>query len=116
MATLGRVAPELPARDLQRALDFYEQKLGFQVSMRMPEYANVERDGIAIHLFYEEAADHSPAGVHIFTTDIEELCAEFQRRGVHLTQEIARKPWGNRDFRVKDESGNELKFTEPLSE
>lgn len=114
MATLSRVSPELPARDLSGALDFYEQKLGFQVAMRMPEYAIVERDGVAIHLFCGEAPNHSPAGVHIFTTDIEELCAEFQRRGVRLSQEIARKPWGNRDFRVKDESGNELKFTEPL--
>jgi uncharacterized glyoxalase superfamily protein PhnB len=116
MATLSRVAPELPARDLSRALDFYEQMLGFLVSMRMPQYAIVERDGVAIHLFHEEAANHSPAGVHIFTKDIEELCAEFQRRGVCLSQEIARKPWGNRDFRVRDESGNELKFTEPLPE
>jgi uncharacterized glyoxalase superfamily protein PhnB len=114
MATLSRVAPELPARDLSRALDFYEQKLGFQVSMRMTEYAIVERDGVAIHLFYEEPATHSPGGVHIFTTDIGELCMEFQKRGVRLSQEITRKPWGNRDFRVKDESGNELKFTEPL--
>jgi len=27
-----------------------------------------------------------------------------------------RKPWGNRDFRVKDDSGNELKFTEPMDQ
>jgi hypothetical protein len=26
-----------------------------------------------------------------------------------------RKPWGSRDFRVNDHSGNEIKFTEPLS-
>jgi hypothetical protein len=27
---------------------------------------------------------------------------------------IVRKPSGNRDFRVNDDSGNVIKFTEPL--
>jgi len=36
-------------------------------------------------------------------------------RGTCLSQDIVRKPWGNRDFRVQDAFGNEIKFTEPLS-
>jgi hypothetical protein len=56
---------------------------------------------------------HPP--VCIFTEDLDELHAELQQRGAHLSQGIIRKPWGNRDFRVSDQSGNEIKFTEPLS-
>jgi len=33
-----------------------------------------------------------------------------------LLRSLGRKPWGNRDFRVRDDFGNELKFTEPRSE
>jgi hypothetical protein len=29
---------------------------------------------------------------------------------------IMRRPWGNREFRVNDDWGNQLKFTEPLVE
>lgn len=116
MAKISRVAPELPVRDLPRALAFYEQKLGFETSMRLPDYAVIERDGVALHLFSEDKGNHLPAAVHIFTPDIEELCNEFRQRGANLSQEIVRKPWGNRDFRIKDDSGNELKFTEPLAE
>jgi uncharacterized glyoxalase superfamily protein PhnB len=115
VAKLSRIAPELPAGDLAAAIDYYERRLGFQVAMRMPggDYAIVERDGVAIHLFQDRAGEHSPAGIHIFTPDLEELYAELAASGAQITQTIEQKPWGNRDFRVKDHSGNELKFTEP---
>ena len=112
---LGRIAPELPAADLDTAVIYYEQKLGFQVAMRMAQYAIVERDGIALHLF-ADAGEHSTVGVHIFTPDLEELFAELRASGAEIAQAIEQKPWGNRDFRVRDNFGNTLKFTEPLAE
>lgn len=115
MARLSRIAPELPAASLKAALIFYEHKLGFRVAAQTPagEYAIIERDGIAIHLFQDVTRAHSPAGVQIFTNELEGLRDEFLERGARLSQEIMRKPWGNRDFRVRDEFGNELKFAEP---
>ena len=118
MARLIRIAPELPAASLKSALAFYEHKLGFRVATEMPgdEYAIVERDGITIHLFGDAARKHTPVGIHIFTNELEGLRDEFKDRGARLSQDIVRKPWGNRDFRVRDEYGNELKFTEPSTE
>jgi len=116
MVALQRIAPELPAANLQSAITYYEQKLGFRVATMMAdgEYAIVERDDVAIHVFKDGSGKRSPVGVHIFTASLEALHAEFQRSGALLSQGIARKPWGNRDFRLHDEFGNELKFTEPL--
>lgn len=116
MAKLTRVAPELPSADMQGALAYYEQKLGFRVAMRLPDYAIVARDDVALHLFLGSSGQHSPVGIHLFCTELDVLYAELQRSGALLTQGILRKPWGNRDFRVKDEFGNELKFTEPLED
>jgi hypothetical protein len=84
--------------------------------MEMPagDYAIVERDDIAIHLFEDETHSRSPVGMHIFTDQLDELHAELRRRGARVSQDIVRKPWGNRDFRVSDSSGNEIKFTEPV--
>lgn len=117
-ARLTRIAPELPAANLLDAIEYYEQKLGFEVAMRMPggDYAIVERDGIAIHLFEDAGRAHSAMGLHIFTSDLDALYEEFKARGAHIEQEIARKTWGNREFRIEDQSGNELKFTEPIQE
>ena len=118
MATLARIAPELPSADLNKAVAYYKQKLGFEVALELPgnEYAIVERDGVAIHLFTVSGSKPSPVGVHIFTSDLDQLYAEFKRSGTIITQGIEQRPWGNRDFRVRDEFGNELKFTEPLED
>jgi len=115
MARLARIAPELPATHLPTAIDFYE-KLGFALVTVTPkrDYAIVQRDGIALHLFEDRAHRYAAMGIHIFTPDLAELFEELADRGVSFTQKIERKPWGNREFRIKDDFGNELKFTEPL--
>ena len=97
----------------QRVSLHYEQKVGFEVAMEMPggDYAIVEREGVAIHLFEDAGRTHSPSALHIFTDRIEELHTELAARGAWIAQAIETKPWGNRDFRVGDESGNEIKFT-----
>ena len=60
MARLTRVAPEMPTANLQKALAYFEQKLGFRVAMQMPDrgYAIIERGGVAIHLFQDGTAEH----------------------------------------------------------
>lgn len=35
MAKITRIAPELPAVNVQAALEYYEHKLGFRVAMQM---------------------------------------------------------------------------------
>lgn len=111
---LSRIAPEMPALDVQEAIAYYVKKLGFELASAMPdgEYAIVERDGVAIHLFSDESRRHSSVAAHVFVNEIEALYAEFAARGAEITQGIERKAWGTRDFRVRDAFGNELKFTE----
>jgi uncharacterized glyoxalase superfamily protein PhnB len=118
MARLSRIAPEIPVSNLREAIEYYERKLGFRIVMETSAggYAIIERDDIALHLFQDNARSHSPVGIHIFTHELEQLHDEVVQRGARLSQEIMQKPWGNRDFRVTDEWGNEIKFTEPLLE
>jgi len=116
MATLTRLAPELPATNLVASLAYYRDQLGFEIKTVLPDrsYAIVERDGMAIHLFTSDV--ETSAGLHLFTDEIEPLHDELRKRGARITQPVERKPWGNRDFRVADPAGNALKFTEPLAD
>jgi uncharacterized glyoxalase superfamily protein PhnB len=118
MIRLRRIAPELPVGNLQSSLEYYREKLGFNVALEMPsgDYAVVERDDIAIHLFQRDGKSAGSIAIHVFVDDLEGLQAELSGRGAQITQPIERKPWGNRDFRVRDDAGNELKFTEPLED
>ena len=101
MARLSRIAPELPVSNLQASLTYYEQKLGFRVAMELPEqdYAIVERDDIAVHLFQADTQDHIRVGIHIFTNDLDELHNELLQRGASVTHlsELGNR-CGNRDF------------------
>ena len=116
MAKLSRIAPEFPVADLAHSLTYYQQQLGFEIALAIgSDYAIVERDGIAIHLFQQDSAPSTPVAIHIFADDLEGLHMELLGRGAYVLQGIERKPWGNRDFRVRDESGNQIKFTEPLA-
>jgi catechol 2,3-dioxygenase-like lactoylglutathione lyase family enzyme len=118
MPNLTRIAPELPVASVSRSVEYYEAKLGFHATMSMPngDYAIVERDDVAIHLYRAGDGPGAPRSIHIFTEGLDEFHTEIQKRGAHIKQGIVRKPWGNRDFRVLDDSGNEIKFTEPLPE
>ena len=117
MAYLSRIAPELPATDLQQSIGYYEQALGFRLASDFPpgDYAILERDGVAIHLFHDVPGHQSPVAIHVFADGLDELQAEFLERGARLSQQITLKPWGTRDLRVRDPSGNELKFAESAS-
>lgn len=117
MPELQRIAPELPVADLRKSLAYYEAKLGFRTVMKMPDgdYAVVERDNVAIHIF-RAGKGNAPGSIHILTDGLNDLQKEFEGRGANIHQRIVRKPWGNWDFRVIDDSGNELKFPEPLPE
>jgi uncharacterized glyoxalase superfamily protein PhnB len=45
--------------------------------------------------------------------EIERLFAEFQSAGVTFSQTLVPKPWGTRDFIIKDGDGHLLLFAGP---
>src|SRR6516165_12639817 len=84
MARLTRIAPELPASNLAEAVGFYE-RLGFALASRVAQdYAIVERDGIALHLFEDKQHRSAAMGVHLFTPELAEMYEEFAGRGVRF--------------------------------
>jgi uncharacterized glyoxalase superfamily protein PhnB len=52
------------------------------------------------------------SGKHSLTSTVRRE-SELRESGALFTQGIEKRPWGNREFRVKDDFGNEIKFTEP---
>ncbi len=115
MAGLKRVAPELPVQSMDAALEYYTGRMGFEVAAVMParDYAIVERDDVALHLFSSGSSSQPAVSIHVFVTGLDELFSELESRGALISQGIVQKPWGNREFRVTDAAGNSIKFTEP---
>jgi len=123
MASIKEVHPTLPVRDLQRAIDFYVDRLGFSLAFRDPSgpdrYAGVRRDGVERHLQWHDEADFaapSPASpgtamLRFLVDDPDDLYREFQARGA-LSQgaKVEDKPWGTREFAFYGIDGHGLTF------
>ena len=102
--------PKFPAANVQQAVAFYEQKLGFRKLFDYGDYAAVKRDDVEIHLW--ECHDKTIAentACRIKVEGIETLYAEYRQAGViHPNGALETKPWGMKEFFALDLDGNGL--------
>jgi len=117
-ATLKGVAPIFQVASLAEALDWYQRVLGFQVAWTWgdpADRASVCRDGAEINLGVSPVDQHTVSSVYIETTGVDAIHSRVASAGGNITVAIGNRPYGMRDFRVVDPSGNELSFGEPTS-
>ena len=126
IAKLKDAIPILDVRVVDRALRFYEERLGFHVDFRYAEapdnYAGVRRDEVCLHMQWQEGIhfDQGTAGrlrIRIPVDDPDSLFQEFAAKGVlNETVRVANTPWGTREFGFRDPDGNGLIFHRELSD
>ncbi len=117
-----RVEPVLAVRDVGQAAVFYRDQLGFAIDFLYgdpPIHAAVSRgewtgSGATIQLTQAEQGEQQPpAGfLYLFTdTTIDALCSAYRERGVPIISEPQERPWGMREFAIRDLDGNLLNFS-----
>jgi hypothetical protein len=118
--TAGRIkfksaVPKQAAGNISKAVEFYEQKLGFSRMFVLDDYAGVARGPVEIHLWRCEdkyIAENTACRVNV--EGIEALYEEYRPRGViHPNGVLETKPWGLKEFTVLDLDGNGITFYEP---
>ncbi len=113
------VSPILSVDDLGKAMDFYRRTLGFDLAWSWgepPDIAAVCRDSIEIML--TQRAGAKPAGaahVYLVVSGIDDYYAALVGAGVTMVVPIGDRPYGMRDFRIADPSGNELSIGQPVA-
>ncbi len=121
-AQLTGIAPQFLVDDLDRAIAYYVDKLGFALDFKYESfYASVSRDGFGIHLKCapKSAADreHRKANEHldayIAVAGVRTLFEELKKRGARVIQPLQEQPWACLDFQVEDPDGYILCFSEP---
>lgn len=119
--TINSIAPALPANDVLKAVEWYEQKLGFSRlfvhPVESPNFGAVKRDGAEIHIFQMKIDPKKSDWMsHLRVTGIEQLYEEYSMQGViHSNGPLQVKPWGDKEFTVVDLDGACLTFSEPTS-
>jgi len=96
-------APVLLVPDVPAAAAFYRKALGFKSDpgAETPEYTVVWRDNAALHF---ARGEHPPRGVRLFfwVRDVNALYEEVIRRGIPIDVPIGTRPYGVRDFSIRD--------------
>ena len=118
MPEVTKLYPVFAVRDLQEAIDYYCEKLGFTVRWAWgepPTRAGVSLNEVEIQL--DSAGMGAPAGpsvVYCHMTGVEEYYKACCERSATIAIELGSRPWGMKDFRTVDPSGNRLGFGEIL--
>jgi predicted enzyme related to lactoylglutathione lyase len=104
--------------DIQRALDFYQNTLGFSVIKRDGPWAEVDANGLNIGLNGREPLGVRAGGGPVITlqpeAELEAANEELKGKGVEFPAQISEHEWG-RVATFKDSEGNDLQLYEPPS-
>jgi catechol 2,3-dioxygenase-like lactoylglutathione lyase family enzyme len=119
-AHLTGIAPQFLVDDLDRAIAYYCDKLGFELDFVYQSfYASVTRDGFAIHLKHAPklaGREHRKLNEHldayISVSGIRGLFSELETRGAQVIKPLEERPWACLDFYVEDPDGYILCFSE----
>lgn len=123
-ATASRIrtfAPQLLVDDLDKAIKFYSDVLGFSFGTPWRGfYAIGERDGFEVHLKCapKTAADrahrreHEHLDIYAGVVGVDALYETCKANGATITKPLAGTAWGTRDFYIMDPEGYILAFGE----
>ncbi|WP_316014522.1 VOC family protein [Roseobacter sp. HKCCA0434] len=124
MPRLTQITPFVLTADMDRALRFYREVLGFALGFRDDNYAFIRRDAVALRLLQvEEGMDLSdPARqqhCYIDVEDLDGLHAEMKPMLDTLPEGRVRAPfdtyYGQREFHVIDEDALLISFGQKIA-
>jgi catechol 2,3-dioxygenase-like lactoylglutathione lyase family enzyme len=121
MPSITGIAPQFLVDDIDGAIAYYRERLGFDLDFRYEDfYAGVSRDGFAIHLkcapktvadrAHRKENEHLDAFIEV--AGVHELFGELKARGASVIKPLGERPWAAIDFYVEDPDGYILCFSE----
>jgi len=127
------LSPILACVSVPNAIEYYTQKLGFELAWSMPpndkgetEFAGVKLADVEILLGITEGfvkaedMDKRGIGIQIYinlpnSVSIDDLYATAQKHGAIITRELQTREWGERVFTLNDLDGYNLMFAQQPS-
>jgi catechol 2,3-dioxygenase-like lactoylglutathione lyase family enzyme len=109
--------------DLEAALSFFTDTLGFQVLFRASNYAYVEREAVGFRLLEQQGPDGAPPGnrrfaYYIDVRDVDALHVELKPKLDRLPKEDVygpvNQPYGERELLVLAPDGNLIAFGQAI--
>ncbi len=111
-----RATPIVPVLDFARAMEHYQQQLGFKKKWEWGEPASfgcVERDDVSIFLSAEDTHGLARTAVFVDVKEVDALHREYLRSGATIREAPTDRPWGSREMLVEDLDGNRIRLATP---
>ena len=115
MATLKRIAPIFPVRDLSASFAHY-QRLGFATrEYEGGGYGYATRDGVELHLGLVPEVDFrtTTGTAYLWVDDADELAQEWRSAGADVRMPEDTE-WGQHEGVLIDPDGNVIRFGSPM--
>ena len=95
--------PILGTRDIQRAIAFYTQRLGFKLAFGdkadPPNYVGFRRDSVELHMQFQFEHEMGTIRLRFLVDDPDALFSEYRQRGVECNpNSVHDTSWGTREF------------------
>lgn len=116
MAIIKNMSSQLLVTDIERSIDFYTKKLGFDIDFRYEDfYAGIIKDGHSIHLklsdtTVEKSRNKENLDIIFSVDEIESLYEELISKSVEIIQPLREMPYA-KEFYIADTDGNIIAFT-----
>ena len=107
------ITPVLPSQNIDRDVQWYQEKTGFYLVSKDNMYAVLKRDHLYLHLQWHADTEDDPllggSVVRIFVKSIDPLFDEFLERGTISKIKLRRNtPWGTHEFGFYDLNNNAI--------
>jgi DNA-binding transcriptional MerR regulator/catechol 2,3-dioxygenase-like lactoylglutathione lyase family enzyme len=110
LTTWLHLMPRLPVTDIDRSVAYYQEALGFRLAWRTADgsQAALGSGEIEMLLLVPWTGDSPPPAqaAYVYVEDPDALCAEYQQAGADVVDPVASRPYGMRDFVVRDPDGH----------
>jgi predicted enzyme related to lactoylglutathione lyase len=118
------MSPQFLVTDIERSIEFYTKKLGFEIDFRYENfYAGIVRDGFSVHLKSGRTSVserkkkrlNEDLDIVFGVSGVDALYNEFVSKKVEIMKPLCDMPYG-REFYAVDPDGYILAFLESIPE
>jgi len=123
MSNFMQVTPFMHVLDIEKALCFFVEVLGFEVPFRMETYAYIERETVAFRILEQHGPAGAPPGnrrfaYYIDVRDVDQLYSELKPKLDTLAKGDVYGPvnqeYGQRELLVLAPDGNLIAFGQAI--
>ena len=122
MSNLAQITPCMHVRELEPAVAFFRDRLGFSVQFQRGDYALVQREAIGIRIHAHDDEYMVPGNrsfrYYIDVQDLDALLAELQAKLFDLPRDHVHgplhQPYGQREFLILAPDGDFIVFGQAI--